>query len=185
VVFWPLHAVCQNTLTIALGDGQAGRVRLSVQDLPKNEIKLNLSVKIKYLLPLVALVVAGCVTKSNTVATPPSGPTLAEIQSMVQAHVSDSVIVSQIQVSSTRYYLTADQIIALKAAGVSDNVINALINTARKPVQTTTTVYQGPYIYPYWYVYPWPYGWWGGRPYYYGGYYNRGYYHGGGYHHYH
>ena len=123
----------------------------------------------------------GCVTRSYTVTSPPPGPSLAQVQAMVQAKVSDSVIVSQIQNSSTRYSLTADQIIQLKNAGVSDTVLNALINTASKPpVQTTTTVEQPAYVYPSVYVNPWPWGWWGwGGPYCYGGYYHGGYYHGG------
>ena len=137
--------------------------------------------KIKYLLPLAGLLLAGCVTRTYTVSTPPPGPSIAEIQSMAQAHVGDSVIVSQIQNSSTRYSLTADQIIALKNAGVSDAVLNAMINSAGKtPVQTTITIDQGPYVYPYVYVDPWPWFWWGWGPYYYHG----GYYH-GGYHHWH
>ena len=144
--------------------------------------------KIKLLLPLAGLLLAGCVTRTYTVTTPPPGPSVAEVQSMVQAHVSDSVIVSQIQNSSTRYALSADQIIALKAAGASDAVLNALIASASKPTsQTTTTVERGPYVYPYVYVDPWPWGWWGWGPYYHGGYYHGGYhggyYHGGGHHH--
>ena len=96
---------------------------------------------------------------------------------MVQAHVSDTVIVSQIQTSSTRYALTADQIIALKNAGASDVVLNALINSVDKPqVQTTTTVEPYPYVYPSVYVDPWPWFWWGGGHYYHGG----GHYGGGG-----
>jgi hypothetical protein len=138
--------------------------------------------KIKYLLPLAGLLLTGCVTRTYTVSTPPPGPSVAEIQSMVQADVSDSVIVSQIQNSSTRYALTADQIIALKTAGASDTVLNALINTASKPpVQTTTTVEPAPYVYPSVYVDPWPWAWWGWGPNYYGGYYYGGGYHHGGY----
>ena len=143
--------------------------------------------KMKLLLPLAGLLLAmglgltGCVTYA--VVTPPAGPTLAQVQSMTQAHVSDAVIVSQIQNSPTRYQLTADQIIALKKAGVSDAVLNALINTASKPVpQPTTPVYQTGYAYPYYYPYGYvgPWGWWGG-PYYYGGYYRGGFYYHGGY----
>ncbi|HUZ07030.1 MAG TPA: hypothetical protein VMV89_06025, partial [Candidatus Paceibacterota bacterium] len=131
-----------------------------------------------------AFLLTGCVTESYTATTPPPGPSLAQIQSMVQAHVSDSIIVSQIQNSSTRYSLTADEIIALKNAGVSDAILNALINTASKPVvRTTTRVSQGPYVYPYVYAGPSPWFWWGWGPFYYGGYdYDGGYYH-GGYHH--
>jgi len=119
----------------------------------------------------------------ETVAAPPPGPSLAEIQAMVQAQVSDQVIVNQIQNSPTRYALTADQIIALKTAGASDAVLNALINTAGKPpVQTTTTAGQSSYVYPAVYIDPWPWFWWG--PSYYGGYYRGGgYYHGGGRYH--
>ena len=142
--------------------------------------------KIKHLIPLACLLLSGCATRTYTVATPPAGPSLAEIQSLVQAHVDDTVIVSQIQNSSTRYQLTADQIIALKAAGASDNVLNALINTASKPPVQTTTVVQEPYVYPYPYPYvyanPYPWYWWGWGPYYHGYYYG-GYYHGGHYYH--
>ena len=103
---------------------------------------------------------------------------------MVQAHVSDAVIVSQIQNSSARFVLTSDQIIALKNAGVSDTVLNAMINTASKPpAQAATTVSQSSYVYPY--VYAYPSFWWGYGPYYYGGYYRGGYYYGDGYHHWH
>jgi hypothetical protein len=132
--------------------------------------------KIRYLLPLAGLLLSGCATQTHTVATPPPGPSLAEVQCLVQAHVSDSVVVTQIQNSSTRYYLTADQIISLKNAGVSDTVIKALINTASKsPPQTITVVNQYPYYYPYWYGGPW------GPYYYYGVYYRGGYYRGGYY----
>jgi hypothetical protein len=125
------------------------------------------------------MLLTGCVTRTYTVAPPPpNGPTIAEIESMSQAHVSDSVIISQIQNSSTRYHLTADQIISLKSAGVSDPVINTLINSASKPQPQTavssTTVVEPPYVYPYVYVDPWPY-WWGGGwgpHYYYHGYYH-------------
>jgi hypothetical protein len=133
--------------------------------------------KIIFLLPLAVLLLTGCVTRTYTVAERPSGPTVAEIQAMAQARVSDSVIVSQIQNSSTVYHLTASQIIALKTAGVGDSVLNAMINSASKaPAKTTTTVEQGPYVYPYVYVDPCPWFWWG--PNYYGGYYR-----GGGYRH--
>ena len=127
-----------------------------------------------YLLPLAGLLLAGCVsTRTTTVSAPPPGPSLEQVQSMLQAHVSDSVIVNQIQNSSSRYTLTADQIIALKAQGASDAVLNALINTASKPTPQviTTTVERAPVVYPYVYVDPWPYyGYWGWRGgYYYGG----------------
>ena len=138
--------------------------------------------KKRHLLLLAGLLFSGCATQTHPAATPPPGPTLAEVQTMVQDHVSDSVIVAQIQNSSTRYHLTADQIISLKKAGVSDTVVTALINTASKPQpKTITVVNQYPYYYnPYWYGYPWgPY-----YPYYYYGGYYRGVYYRGGYYRY-
>ena len=139
----------------------------------------------KYLLPLAALLLAGCATRTyTTVNAPPPGPSVAEVQAMVQAHVGESVIINQIQNSSTRYTLTADQIIALKAAGASDAVVNAMILSSNKPpVQTTTVVESTTYPGPYVYVDPWPWGWWGWGPYWHGGYYRGGYYHGGVYYH--
>jgi hypothetical protein len=142
--------------------------------------------KMIFLLPLAGLCLTGCVTRSYTVATsptPPPGPSVAEVQSMVQAQISETVIVNQIQNSSARYVLTTDQIIALKNMGASDVVLNAMINTASKtPVQSPTTVVQSDYVYPSVYVDPWPWFWWGWGPYYYGGYYHGGGYYGGGYH---
>ncbi len=125
---------------------------------------------------LAGFLLTGCATQSHTVAKPPAGPTLAEVQAMVQNHVSDSTIISLIETSSTRYHLTADQIISLKHSGVSDAVLNALINTASKaPAQTTSTTvapspypYAYPYAYPYVYVDPWPVFWWGWGPHYHG-----------------
>jgi len=127
-----------------------------------------------YLLPLAALLLAGCATHNYRAATPPAGPSLAEIQTMAKAQVSDSVIISQIQNSKTRYQLTADEIISLKTAGVSDGVLNALINSDSQPPPQTTTVvresyvypYGYPYVYPYAYVGPWPWFGWGYHGYY-------------------
>ena len=136
--------------------------------------------KLRFLVPLACLWLTGCATQTYTVAPPPPpGPTLAEVQSMVEAKVSDTVIVNQIQNSSTRYFLTTDQIIALKNAGASDAVLNALSNSASKaPVPAPTTVVTSyPYVYPSVYVNPWPWYGWGWGPYYYGGYYH-GYYRG-------
>jgi hypothetical protein len=132
------------------------------------------------LLPLAGfLLLTGCVTRVYTTASPPPGPSLDQVQSMVQAHVSDAVIVGQIQNSSTRYQLTADQIIALKRAGASDAVLNALISSASKPVvQPPTVVNPAPYPYPYAYPSVYVNPWWGYGPYY------RGYYRGGYYYRY-
>ena len=98
-----------------------------------------------------ALVVAGCATKPTTLP----GPSIAEIESMTQANVGDSVIIAQIENSDARYTLNASQIIALKKAGVSDEVIKAMLNTNKRPVVQTVTVYLPSYPYPYYGFWPW------------------------------
>ena len=141
------------------------------------------------LLPLLVLVagLAGCATRTYTTTTVslPAGPSFADVQSMVQAHVADTVIISQIQGSSARYFLTTDQIINLKNAGASDALLNIMIASANKPLPqpittTTTTVVQDPAVWIAPYPYPYPY--WGPTVYV-GGYYRGGYYRGGYYHH--
>jgi hypothetical protein len=125
--------------------------------------------KTKCLLALIGLVLAGCATHTDTAGTPRPGPTLDEVKSLVKAHVGDLVIISQIQNSSTRYALTADQIIALKKDGVSDSVIITLINTATNSPPRTTVIRE---VYPYPYYYGDP--WWGWGPSFRGYYYYRG-----------
>jgi hypothetical protein len=138
---------------------------------PADEIALNyFSMKMMLLIGLMALAVTGCATRTYTITPPPRGPNLAQVQAMVNAHVSDPEIINQINNSSTRYRLTVDQIIALKNAGVSAEVINALINTANKVPPPPATVIEERYVYPppypYIYIDPWPAFWWGWGPYY-------------------
>jgi hypothetical protein len=60
----------------------------------------------------------------------PSPPTsIAEVKSMAKAGVSDDVIISQIRNTRTIYHLAAADVIALRDAGVSDKVLNFMINT--------------------------------------------------------
>lgn len=56
--------------------------------------------------------------------------TVADVKALAQARLSDEVIISQIRTSRTVYHLGAVDIIDLKNAGVSDVVINYMINTA-------------------------------------------------------
>lgn len=51
-----------------------------------------------------------------------------QVLQLVQAKVSDSIIVSYIQNSGTIYSLTAGEIIYLKQQGVSDAALNAMLN---------------------------------------------------------
>ena len=51
-----------------------------------------------------------------------------QVLQLVQAKVSDGIIVSYIQNSGTIYGLKADEIVYLKQEGMSDNVLNAMLN---------------------------------------------------------
>ncbi|MGD0061089.1 MAG: hypothetical protein ABSD58_16885 [Verrucomicrobiia bacterium] len=55
---------------------------------------------------------------------------LAEVEALVSAGVSDQIILSQIRNSQAVYHLTTAEIIDLKHGGVSEKVIDYMINTA-------------------------------------------------------
>jgi outer membrane lipoprotein SlyB len=74
---------------------------------------------------------------------------IADVKAMAAANVSDEVIISQIRSSRTVYHLSAADIIDLHNAGVSENVINFMINTPSlvggdSAVQTSTVVTDAP-----------------------------------------
>jgi hypothetical protein len=54
---------------------------------------------------------------------------LADIKMLAKAGVSDEVILSQIRNSRTVYHLSAAEILDLKDAGVSEKVIDFMIDT--------------------------------------------------------
>ena len=58
---------------------------------------------------------------------------LAEVKALVSAGVGDEVILSQIHNSGAVYHLTTAEIIDLKQSGVSEKVIDSMINTASGP----------------------------------------------------
>ena len=67
---------------------------------------------------------------------------VSEILQMSQAKVGDNVIVSYVQNSGNNYGLNAAQIIYLRQQGVSDNVINTMLNQRTQSAQiaaATTT----------------------------------------------
>lgn len=73
---------------------------------------------------------------------------LADIKAMARAAVSDDVIISQIISSHTVFRLSAADIIDLHNSGVSDRVVNYMINTpgtaTAAPPATTTVVEAAP-----------------------------------------
>jgi len=57
---------------------------------------------------------------------------LADVKALVKSGISDEVILSQIRNSRAVYHLTTAEIIDLKASGVSEKVIDFMINTASR-----------------------------------------------------
>jgi len=67
---------------------------------------------------------------------------VSDILQMVQAKVGDSVIINYIQNSGNSYGLNAAQIIYLRQQGVSDAVINAMLNQRPQTAQTANAISQ-------------------------------------------
>jgi len=120
---------------------------------------------------------------------------LSEVVKMQQAGVDKKTIIDYVNSTAVPYQLTAEQKAQLKATGLPDEVISAivargvLLQKEQEVPPPVTMVANGDWVYPddaYYYPY-WDgsYAW--GWPYYYGpwigGYYRYGYgYHGYGYH---
>ncbi len=58
---------------------------------------------------------------------------LAQVKALASTGTSDQTILRQLRDSQTAYHLTAAEIIGLKNSGVSDKVIDLMINTAIAP----------------------------------------------------
>ena len=63
----------------------------------------------------------------NMVSTQPTS--IADVQAMAKAGVSDDVIISQMRNTRTIYHLAAADVIGLRDAGVDDKVLNFMIGT--------------------------------------------------------
>jgi len=55
---------------------------------------------------------------------------VAEVKALTKAGLGEELIINQIRTSGVEYHLTGAEIIDLKQSGVTENVINAMINTA-------------------------------------------------------
>jgi len=64
-------------------------------------------------------------------SNPPAVMTVADVKELAKAGVSDEVIMSQIRVTGTIFRLTTANILELKDGGVSQKVIDFMINTAK------------------------------------------------------
>lgn len=56
----------------------------------------------------------------------------ADVKALVKGGIADEVVISQITQSKTVYRLTTAEIIDLKESGVSDKVIDFMVNTASR-----------------------------------------------------
>jgi hypothetical protein len=65
---------------------------------------------------------------------------LADVKAMSAAHVSDDTIISQIINSHTVYHLSATAIIELHDAGVSEKVIDYIVNTPSTSAASVVSV---------------------------------------------
>jgi uncharacterized protein YcfJ len=78
------------------------------------------------------------VTYSRAVAGAPLS--LSDVKAMTKAQVSDDTIIAQIVNSRTVYHLNATDIIDLHASGVSQRVIDFMVNTQSMITPTATAV---------------------------------------------
>jgi outer membrane lipoprotein SlyB len=61
---------------------------------------------------------------------------VADVESLAKAGITEDVIISQIASSHTIFHLSADDIIGLRDAGVTDKVVNYMINTVNTAPET-------------------------------------------------
>lgn len=59
----------------------------------------------------------------------------ADVIKLTQSNVNEVTIIKQIQSTHTVFQLTPDDVVSLKSYGVTDNVINAMLDSSRRPVR--------------------------------------------------
>ena len=69
---------------------------------------------------------------------------VADVKALAKAGISEDVIISQIGNSHTVYHLSAADIIDLRDSGVTDKVVNFMINTANAAPANAVVVPQAP-----------------------------------------
>ena len=85
---------------------------------------------------------------SDTLAAPPM--TINDVITLSKQGVSDSVIIHQMEATQSRFRLTTGGIIELKNAGVSETVIDEM-------VERSGAIHHAYSAYPYYGYYPYPY----------------------------
>lgn len=61
-----------------------------------------------------------------------------DVVRLSQEGIADDVIISQIEATHSKFFLTVDEIIALRKAKVSQRVIDRMIGTSRHPGDVPT-----------------------------------------------
>lgn len=69
---------------------------------------------------------------------------VADVKSLSKAGISEDVIINQISSTHTVFHLSAADIIDLRDCGVTDKVVNYMINTASNPTPPPVIVQQAP-----------------------------------------
>lgn len=133
------------------------------------------------------LLLSGCYSEPVVrvrIREPAPALTSQDVVKMAKSGISDSVIIDQIKSHGLESRPTADQIVSLKAEGLSDAVLQAMNSAPAPPPRERVVEYVDGYpYYPYYYPYPYygPY-WYGafywGYPYYYPYHYHPYYFHG-------
>ena len=102
---------------------------------------------------------------------------ISDIENLAHARVNDGVVLRYLRNQGTIYTLNSNDVIRLRQAGVSQSVIDYMLQTARY-YDSDPYFYDYPYAYdPFWYG---PYGFYGGFGYHH---HWHGGYHGGYHHH--
>lgn len=97
----------------------------------------------------------------------------ADVITLSKAGVSDSLIITMLDVSGSWFNLRTQDVLDLKNAGVSDKVINAMVGSKAPSAEGGSydergyAAYYSPYYYPpYYWNAGWYAGWYSGWPYY-------------------
>ena len=78
-------------------------------------------------------------------AAPVNPMSMADVKALVKAGVGEDIIITQIQTSHSVFHLSANDIIDLRDAGVTDRVMNFMINTANAaPAAAAPVIDQAP-----------------------------------------
>jgi hypothetical protein len=86
---------------------------------------------------------------------------LWDLKALARAGVSDAIVLRYLRDQHTVYYLSSDDVTGLRKAGVSQSVVDYMLQSPR---QYSSSYYYGPYPYYYdpFFGPPYPYYWGGG-----------------------